>query len=117
MQAVARGWLLRRKACRIPARDVEAMLKDLHLKDVGLGRQVRAYIALPCTGGLLLHCNYRGYKNSSLWSFCGDSTRGGKRCNSLLCAVYHTRIAKPASVYRVFLRSVRGVISTHATST
>lgn len=38
MQAVARGWLLRRKVCHIPARDVDAVLKDLHQKDKGLGR-------------------------------------------------------------------------------
>ena len=38
MQAVARGWIIRRKVCYIPARDVEAVLKDLHQKDKGLGR-------------------------------------------------------------------------------
>eukprot|EP00903_Cladosiphon_okamuranus_P014277 g13260.t1 len=42
-QAVARGWLVRRRVCWIPAKDLEAVLKDVDLRDKGLRRLV-AYL-------------------------------------------------------------------------
>jgi len=38
LQAVVRGWLVRRKVCWIPARDLEAVLKDVDQRDKGLRR-------------------------------------------------------------------------------
>ncbi|CAM9571833.1 unnamed protein product [Ectocarpus sp. 8 AP-2014] len=40
LQAVVRGWLLRRKVNWIPARYLEAVLKDLDQRDKGLRRLV-----------------------------------------------------------------------------
>ena len=40
LQAVARGWLLRRRVCWIPAKDLEAVLKDVDQRDKGLRRLV-----------------------------------------------------------------------------
>ncbi|CAM9190012.1 unnamed protein product, partial [Hapterophycus canaliculatus] len=43
MQAVVRGWLVRRRACWIPARDLEAVLRDVDQRDKGL-RRFLAYV-------------------------------------------------------------------------
>ncbi|CAN0038736.1 unnamed protein product, partial [Ectocarpus sp. 8 AP-2014] len=54
LQAVVRGWLLRRKVNWIPARDLEAVLKDLHQRDKGLRRLVAYLVFFLLFFGILI---------------------------------------------------------------
>ncbi|CAM9809878.1 unnamed protein product, partial [Ectocarpus sp. 13 AM-2016] len=54
LQAVVRGWLLRRKVNWIPARDLEAVLKDLDQRDKGLRRLVAYLVFFLLFFGILI---------------------------------------------------------------